>query len=341
MKSTSSSKFTSFALLIIALICISISFVQTAIGYELLAGPIFTWLFSFVISAFLLIGNLKIKENVSTGKSVIGILAFFMIIAFFSFAGNFNAFYSQFMETELYDEKLKEYQAQIPSLTNKATISIENSHRADEVNTKVRQLSLSLRSQILDPANLGFGERALLITSEIERLLETSLTMYEGNPSAIADKMDTQINQLLEAKLSALSKNGDIVTAQLDQILNASGTSISSALASNDPGEKKASLASAEESYNRIGELTKSIDAEFAFLPMQAEHLEMGKISHSFYSGFVKKDNSQATLIATLASLAIDFLVPIFILLVYGGSERTLTGRERRYRPRHAQIEIV
>ena len=121
MKSTSISKFTGFALIIIALICISISFVQTAIGYELLAGPIFTWLFSFVISAFLLMSNLMIKENVSTGKSLIGILSFFMIIAFFSFAGNFNAFYSQFMEAELFDKKLKEYQVQIPALTNKGT----------------------------------------------------------------------------------------------------------------------------------------------------------------------------------------------------------------------------
>ena len=341
MKSTSISKFTGFALLIIALICISISFVQTAIGYELLAGPIFTWLFSFVISAFLLIGNLKIKENVQTGKSVIGILSFFMIIAFFSFAGNFNAFYSQFMEGELFDKKLKVYQAHIPSLTNKATIAIENSHKAEEVQIKVRQLGLSLRTQILDPANLGFGERAMAITKEIERLLETPLTLYEGNASSIADKMDVQIKQLLDAKVSALSKNGDIVTSKIDQIEGSSDTLIASALASAESPKKRAALASAEESYNRIGELTRSIDTDFAFAPLSAEHLETGKISHSFYSGFVKKDNPQATLVATLASLAIDFLVPIFILLVYGGAARSSLRGQNRYRARKSQIEIV
>lgn len=89
MKSTSISKFTGFALLIIALICISISFVQTAIGYELLAGPIFTWLFSFVISAFLLIGNLKIKENVQTGKSSYRHSFLFYDHCLFQFCGKF------------------------------------------------------------------------------------------------------------------------------------------------------------------------------------------------------------------------------------------------------------
>lgn len=340
MKSTSS-KFTSFALLLIALICISISFVQTAIGYELLAGPIFTWLFSFVISAFLLLSNLKLKESTSQGRSIWGILIFFMVIAFFSFAGNFNAFYSQFMENELYDTKLKEYQAQIPSITNKATIAIENTHNADELSTKVRQLTVSLKSQIMDPANLGFGQRAKVITTEIEDLLGTPLTWYSGNSTDIAQKMEDQITEILEAKVASMRKNGDMVALKIDDIEIASDTLIAAALASNIGDDKKVALAKAEESYNRIAQLTRSIDGEFQYPPMNAEHLELGKISHSFYSGFVKKDNSQATLVATLASLAIDFLVPIFILLVYGGVQESSGSSAPQIRRRRSQVEIV
>ena len=138
-----------------------------------------------------------------------------------------------------------------------------------------------------------------------------------------------------------MSKSGDIVVGQIHIIQSSSDSLIAAAIASTDGDEKKFALASAEESYNRIGELTKSIDTEFAFTPMKAEHLELGKISHSFYSGFVKKDNSQATLVATLASLAIDFLVPIFILLVYGGFGREEGLQGRRYVRRNSRIEIV
>jgi hypothetical protein len=245
------------------------------------------------------------------------------------------------MENELFDTKLKEYQAQIPSVTNKAIISIENIHQADELETKVKQLSVSLRTQIMDPANAGFGERAQSIFSEIEQLLGTSLTIYKGSPQNVADKMDLQIAQIMEAKVQSMSKSGDLVVEKITTIQTSSDTLISNALASAEGDEKRIALASAEESYNRIGELTRSIDEAFAFTPMAAEHLELGKISHSFYSGFVKKDNPQAALIATLASLAIDFLVPIFILLVYGGSAVANTSGRNTYARRRSQIEIV
>ena len=79
---------TGIVLAIIALVCVSISFIQTALGYELLAGTVFTWLFSFIISAFMLLTNFRLRTALQKGMAVGGILVFYSIIAFFSFTAN-------------------------------------------------------------------------------------------------------------------------------------------------------------------------------------------------------------------------------------------------------------
>ena len=67
-KSENSNTGTGIVLAVIAVICVSISFIQTALGYKLLAGPVFTWLFSLIISAFMLLTNLRLRDNLQQSQ---------------------------------------------------------------------------------------------------------------------------------------------------------------------------------------------------------------------------------------------------------------------------------
>ncbi|MEM8525487.1 MAG: MARVEL domain-containing protein [Bacteroidota bacterium] len=313
---------TGIVLAVIAVICVSISFIQTALGYELLAGPVFTWLFSLIISAFMLLTNLRLKDALQKGAAFMGILAFYFIIAFFSFAGNFNAFYSQFMKDELFEKELRNYETQIPAIQQRAIQVARGTNNAKEVEMKVNQLKFSLESQILDPANSGFGERAQSILQEIESTLGTKLTQYEGEPKSIATKMNIQIDQVLNAKLAVLTKDSEVVIKKINAKVDEVMPVIRMALLPENIGlQGRNALDIADNTYNTIGEMTKGFEPSFAFEPIKSEQLQVGKISHSFQSGFGKMENPQATLIASLASLAVDFLVPIYLLLTVARRE--------------------
>ncbi|MEM9884901.1 MAG: hypothetical protein AAF849_03345 [Bacteroidota bacterium] len=341
-KTENSNSGTGIVLAVIAVICVSISFIQTALGYKLLAGPVFTWLFSLIISAFMLLTNLRLRDNLRKGLAIGGIIAFYCIIAFFSFAGNFNAFYSQFMKDELIENELRVYETQIPAIQQQAIQAVRGTNNAKEVEMKVNQLKYSLESQILDPANAGFGEKATEIKQEIESILGTNLTEYEGEAKAIASKMNVQIDQVLQAKLAVLTKDSDSVIKKINSKVDAVMPDIRLALLpQNIAAEGRSALDLADNTYNTIGEMTKGFISTFQFEPIKSQQLQVGKISHSFQSGFAKMENPQATLIATLASLAVDFLVPIYLLL-------TIARRDEENRPvfmgtktRKREVEVI
>lgn len=344
-KTESSNSGTDIALAIIAVICVSISFIQTALGYELLAGPIFTWLFSLIISAFMLLTNLRLRDALHKGAAIIGILAFYVIIAFFSFAGNFNAFYSQFMKDELIENELRTYETQIPAIQQSAIQAMRKTNDAKEIEMKVKQLKYSLESQILDPANSGFGERAKEIKQEIETILGTQLTKYEGDSKSIATKMNIQIDQVLQTKLAVMTKDSDVVIAKINAKVDEVMPNIRLALLpQNIANQGRSALDLADNTYNTIGEMTKGFIPTFSYEPIKSEQLQVGKISHSFQSGFGKMENPQATLIATLASLAVDFLVPIYLLLTVAGASGEQANAPSLFKTnkhRRREVEVI
>ncbi|MEM9991700.1 MAG: hypothetical protein AAF738_08050, partial [Bacteroidota bacterium] len=334
-KTANSEAGTGIVLALIAIVCVSISFIQTALGYELLAGPIFTWLFSFIISAFMLLTNFRLRAALQKGLAAGGILVFYGIIAFFSFAGNFNAFYSQFMKDELFENELRTYETQIPALQQRAIQSIRGTNNAKEIEMQVQQLKQSLTSQILDPANSGFGERSQEMLQEIEAILGSPLTKYDGNPKAIASKMNVQIEQVLNAKLAVLTKDSDALIEKINQKTQEAMPEIRTALLPANIAEQgRSALDLADNTYNTIGEMTKGFEPSFTFNPIKTEQLQVGKISHSFRSAFVKMDNPQATFIAALASLAVDFLVPVFLLLTVGKNSSSSSSNDHSKRKR-------
>jgi len=302
--------------LIISLACISISLVQTAIGYEPLFGSIVTWVVSGIISLFMLRTNFQLRKFLQEGKGVIGILLFYMVIATVSFIGNFNAFYSRFMQEELYDRELREYQEAIPALATESTVALGNTNNYEELERKVKQLTISLKAQITNPGDPGMGKKARAVAAEIEKNLGTKLTKLNGTPRAMATGMENQINDILAQMKTSMNQD---VTPIIQKIQTRSAEAENIINAALDPQRIKSDGRSALEkavfTYNSICELTKGVISGYSCERRNPRNLEVGKLSHSFQSAFVEKQSGSATMIAVFASLLIDFLVPVYLFL--------------------------
>lgn len=324
-------------LIILALICISISFVQTAIGYEELAGSIFTWLFSLVICLFILLLNFRFREALRNEEALIGIVFFFFIVIAFSFAGNFNAFYSQFMKKELYEEELKEFRSKLTGIEQRSVTALDNSHDAVELRTKVNQARDRLVLQITDKGNPGIGERAKEIIQEIEGYLNQPLTILRGDSyEDQARLMAQQINRILDEEIPKRSAKANELIAYINDLADTTRKNIDYMLSSPYLLETygKETLNEAASTYNTIGQRTQGLlgEATFSFEEIQSRHAQVGKISATFQSA-MRGDNRQATFIAAIASLAVDLLVPFYILFTVsrsGGGDWNGPRRRRK-----------
>ncbi len=307
-------------LVMLALICVSISFIQTGRGYDELAGPIFNWAFSIVISLFILLLNFRFRDHLRKGLAIVGILAFYLIVISFSFAGNFNAFYSQFMEKELYETELKDFRSDLEGIQQKAVTALDNSNNADEIRAKVMPLKRALEEQIKNPGNPGLGQQARSLINEIEAVLQTPITLLQGRSyEETATLMGDQIENVLNDQLSILTADTDRLIARINTLADSIQPEVDAALL--DGGELLVSngkqlLDETAGIHNTIGELTMNTlgSEQFSYEPIQSKHAQVGKISHSFQSA-MRGDNPQAAWIAGVASLAVDLLVPLYIVL--------------------------
>jgi len=319
-KGKGSNALENLVLIVLALICVSISFIQTARGYDELAGPVFNWAFSIVISLFILLLNFRFRDHLRKGLAIAGILVFYLIVTSFSFAGNFNAFYSQFMQKELYEDELKNFRADLEGVQQKAITALDNSNNADEVRSKVMPLKRALEEQIKNPGNPGLGEKARSLITEIEQVLGTSITLLQGRSyEETATLMGDQIENVLNDQLGALTADTDRVITRINTMADSIKPQIDVALMEGgqvleDNGKEL--LNETARIHNTIGELAMATlgPDQFTYEAIQSKNAQVGKISHSFQSA-MRGDNPQAAWIAGVASLAVDLLVPLYLIL--------------------------
>jgi hypothetical protein len=324
-------------LVLLAVICVSISFVQTAVGYEELAGSVFTWLFSLVISLFILLLNYRFREALRLEYPVAGILLFFVVVVGFSFAGNFNAFYSQFMRKELYEDELNAFKSKLTGIQEKAVTALNNSHDAEALKAKVLQARDKLVLQITDKGNPGIGDRAREIIRELEGYLGRPLTILVGSSNEEqAQLMAQQIDRILAQEIPKRSDKANQLVRVVNSLADSAKTKTDYVLSSPYLLEKygKETLNELAAAHNDIGQKTLGYLGEdkFSFNEIQSRNAQVGKISASFQSA-MRGDNNQATFIAAVASLAVDLLVPLYILLTAkrdGGGDWNSPRRNRR-----------
>lgn len=303
------------------LVFLLISVYQTAVGFTSVLGLALAWMFSLGIGLMLffiayIIGNLKVNHR----SYVFPLLAFFFC-SLISFAGNFNAIYTNYMKKELFKTELVEKKTEINKVTSAADKALRNfdPDTTNRVN-KITSLKNQLISQITDPANPGLGERARNIVTEIEGLLGEKLTPFSGSPEQIAKKYNENIDQIMKQKFqsgdraeqsSLIQRNEKL---RQDIVTNTISTVLEEPKLIASEGDK--AIMKTVEGINLIGTETKEFigdDSVFNFTPARFNNSEIGNIVFSFKSSV---QHPLHMLIIGFFSFFIDW-VGLIVILMY------------------------
>lgn len=329
-------------LFILAGACLFISLVQTAIGFEF-ANPPFNWILSGVIIVLLMLLNIRFNDHLRRNMPVWGILIMFVIVISGSFIGNFNAFYSRFMRTELYEVELREFRNELDGLKQRAITELNASNDAEALRSRVEQLRDNLVVQITDPGNPGIGDRAKEIIQDINNELDIELTILEGNgdPNSQARAMSNQINNLIDKEAEKRAGDANELIKEVKMRADTVRPEIEYTLSTNERLEDlgKSTLDKVADAYNRIGEITKNfLGADvFPFETKKIRNDQVGKISETFES-VQRRDNPQATWISAAASLAVDLLLPLYIFFTGRNSDEEDNNNSRKSGPNQVNV---
>ncbi len=308
------------------LVFLSISLYQTAQGFTDLVGEKFAWGFSIGITMILFFLTHTIGVYRINNRSITGFLMFYIVCSLFSYAGNFNAVYTEYQKEQLYRDELSKNRVKLHELLATSDKILDNfSPETDKKKLKVEQLARQLELQITDPARPGIGERARDLINEIEDILGESLTEFAGSPLQLAKKYDRNIKEIANKKFSAgdLGKASDVkrknhsYAEKLDDLIK---NTLSSSAQVKAVGYNV--ILKTIDGINTIGLKTQEFidDKErFSYKPITFENQQIGKIAFSFKSAFTQ--HIFVALLLSIVCIFLDWAVVLYLIVRYGGDE--------------------
>lgn len=305
------------------LVFMGISFYQTALGFVDLLGVTLAWAFSAGIVVIMIYLTLHIGQRRLDNQGIIGFVLFYILCFSFSFAGNFNAVYTQYQTEQLYRDELNKHKIQLDNLMAASTRALNNfAPEIDEKRIRVENLTEQLVRQITDPARPGLGERARVILAEIEEVLEERLTEFAGTPQQLAESYSKNIKSIAEKKFTA----GDV--GRVQSILDANREQAEEAYRLIDQtlvDSQRVKNLGYDTNHKTVATINKiSGDTQefindpdkFYFEPVYFETQELGKIAFSFKSGFT--EHLFVALLFSLFCIFLDWAVVIYLIIRYG-----------------------
>lgn len=294
---------------IVTSICLSISFYQTMIGYQdAFGGLVVSGLFAFVIVLLLFFINYKIRDNRIKGKDTALMLVLYVVFTFVSFAGNFNAFFSQFMRAKLIDSEFEIVQKKLTDVYN----TLGNTYPPLQKSKKIDALKKQLKDQINDPKNYGVGNRAIELINEL-RAEDVPLTLLQcDHTEEDARRVANKYWESITEQQNNLVKGW----AQIDTTYQRLTKTFQNLVGKKDDVQKQAHINKALELYaNLRGMYANATKDDKTFPAMDKNYDGIGRLDQSFRLGFGDYFY-WAGLLAMVVSLFIDLFVPIIIMAV-------------------------
>lgn len=322
---------TDLFLAVLAIMLISVSFYQTWLGLEQIfkGGAIMV---SLVLSLLLLFLCWMLRDYKIKGKKTSGLIGIYCFIASFCFVANFNALYTNMMKTDIYVNELKGMEESFGHLENDINSNLNYKYPKNvtqQIETKKKQLI----AQITDPANVGIGDRAKALISELEKLLgqRIDLLTVKGNDyEDLALRMSTQIdNMVMDLSPEERKLKEDINSAvlkwnkEVQKVINLPKEEIDT--------YAPAIVEQALSEYNRIGNQANAVlgKNKMEFEEKKSEIREVGKMGYAFKHAM--NNFSIYTILILAGCILLDFVIVIIILLVTSTKENN-TGNVGRVR---------
>lgn len=354
--STDSQAIKSIATFIFLTIALVFTGYQCAIGYERAIGLIPAIFLAVLCAGILGLLSLTLRSRMREGRRTTGIWIGAIIVAAVSFAGNFNAFYTGFIKSELIKKELEGKRNSLDGI-QKAAESALADKRFSELERDVAFLKRELRSQILNEGNPGLGPEAKRVIARIESRIGDQLTPERAAGSTtealtrLADRYDQRIDDKVSAKRIAMVENAEErQKARADNLrlyndatraVDGSLTNLASDKSRRSEEDAIAAIEKAVQAYSRIGAVTRaSLPDSVSFEYNRSMTLasdKAGSIDHSFNTARENLGHMAVWLSAFLAFF-IDMGVPLVIWLTHSKQDRSVldiaNGGARRGTPR-------
>ena len=309
---------TDIFLAILALLLISVSFYQTWLGLDQIFGTS-SFVIALVLSLLLLFLIWMLREAKQNGESTFKLMGIYIFIAFFCFIANFNALYTRFMKTNIYETELKEISEKfnvLDSDVNSKFTYLYSSTQRQEIDNKKDDLM----QQIQDKGDPGFGTKSQLLIRDIERILGPGkridiLKVANNDYTDLAERM----GQKIDGMVSKLSPDETTLKTDLKIATKKWNEEIQNFLIL--PQEKKDKIAQSlvDKSladYNKLGLKASTVlgNDKIKFEIVTSKTQEVGKIGFAF--GHAIQNFGVYQFVVLLGCILLDFIIPIIVILV-------------------------
>jgi len=317
---------------------------QTYIGYrnDVAGGEIQAIVIAIISGLLFAAMNFGIRERRVKRKSHILQTLLYVVPLGFSFFGNFNAFYSTQMRSDLYQNEILNYQGIFNTTVSNARTALGGSLEISILKSSLSTKQTQLTVQYGLAGASGWGSNCESQWKDIEILFSTQpegvrLTTFSRhylpliNAINISNKALKDIIRTRTESVSDITKkiddfdsnvNAMIARTRVNETWQADGRGILDSLIQSNNG-----IGIAMKTHAKIGSFT------YTTLNL-SQHAGIGTIKHSITSGFIKRDNPTAAFFAVFLSLIIDLCALFYILLFIPfekvGKRQTVSG-PRKY----------
>lgn len=324
--------------MLVALICVSISVYLSYWGYySHLKG--LTFLFAAVIGLLLFGSDLLIRQVKMARKSLLFPMLFFMLVAAFSGASNFNFLYTNFMQEDIAQRTVRDqFDVFREDLTaTKTTLLAQRDVQMRIAERNIIETELkSLEDQLADPLRPGCGERCRDHIRTIYDLLggaptdlaipapdasEAQVTRWYNNfVTAVLANLEAQLAGSRFDQTRSLVQDIDGLLRDYsdpDQALREELDGRPAALLRGDGLGVISDIRQASVDIARRANAILPIEDAVDHRPIQSELDKIGEIPISFQDAFVERPNFGVSLISIILAVFVDIVPILFALVIF------------------------
>ena len=337
----------SVAIFVFLTIALAFTAYQCAVGYQTAIGLIPAVFLAVLCAGILGLLSISLRARMREGRHTMGIWIGALIVAAVSFAGNFNAFYTGFIKSELIKKELESKRNSLDGIQKSGETALADK-RFSELERDIAFLKKELRSQILNEGRPGLGPEAIKVIGRIQTRLGDQLTPESASGSTtegltrLADRYDQRIDDKVAAKRIALVQNAEErqkaradnarLYADATKTVDAALTTLASDKSLRAEQDAIAAIEKAVQAYSRIGALTRaSLPDSVSFDYDRTMTLVSDKVGHIDHSFNTAKENlnHMAVWLSAFLAFFIDMGVPLVIWLTYSRHDKSTSDATR------------
>lgn len=340
--------------MLVAFICVSISVYLSYWGYySHLKG--LTFLFAAVIGLLLFGTDLLIRQMKLSRKSLFFPMLFFLLVAAFSGASNFNFLYTNFMQEDIAQRTVRDqfdvFREDLTSTKTTLLAQAEMQRRLGQ-RTLIETELKSLEEQLSDPLRPGCGERCRDHILNIYDLLggpptdlaipapDASQTQvirwYNNFASTVLANFEAQLEGSQFDQTRELVQDIDGFLSEYsdpDQALREELDGRPAALLRGDGLEVISDIRRASVDIVRRANALLPVEDAVDHRPIQSDLDKIGEIPVSFQDAFIERPNLGVSLVSIILAVFVDF-VPVLFALVLFNSDLQSNDNRPGQRPR-------